>query len=275
MTVLARVLRGTLSGFYRQQGFFLAAGISFYVIICVAPLAFLLVAAAGFLLTDERAVEDVVAQLTEYLPVYRVELEEILLQAVRARRITGLLGTGIFLLFASQLFAALRLVLNRVLGVPKGRGFLHGAAFDLWMLLLVTLLFFLSMAVTAVFAWAKAFLLFLRQTEPLSAIFEAAELGLVIVFDTLMFCLLYRFVPARRPPWRFVLISGAATAALWELAKQLFRWYILSLGVYSEIYGSLGVLVALFMWIYYSAVVFVLGAALIRALEASREGVGV
>jgi len=270
MAALARVLRGTLSGFYRAEGFFLAAGISFYVIICVVPLAFLLVAAAGFLLTDERAVEDVVAQLTEHLPVYRVELEEVLLQVVRARRVTGLLGTGIFLLFASQLFAALRLVLNRILGIPKGRGFLHGVAFDLWMLLLITLLFFLSMAVTAVFAWMKAFLLFLRQAETLGAVLEWAELGLVVVLDTPMFCLLYRYVPARRPPWRFVLISGFLTAVLWELAKQLFRWYILSLGVYSEIYGSLGVLVALFMWIYYSAVVFVLGAALIRALEAAR-----
>lgn len=271
MTALARVVRGTLGVFRREQGLFLAAGISFYVIICVVPLAFLLVAAAGFLLSGEQAIEEVVARLTENLPVYRVEIEELLLQVVRARRVTGLVGTAIFLLFASQLFAALRLVLNRILGIPKGRGFLHGALFDLWMLLLLTLLFLLTMGVTAVFAWTKALLLFLRQAEALGTVLEWVELGLAVVFDTAMFCLLYRFVPARRPPWRLVLVSGVVTAVLWELAKQLFRWYILRLGVYSEIYGSLGVLVALIMWIYYSAVVFVLGAALIRALEVARE----
>jgi len=270
MTALARVARGTLRAFHQEQGFFLAAGISFYVIICVVPLAFLLMAAAGFLLSGEQAVEEVVARLTENLPVYRIEIEEILLQVVRARGVTGLLGTAIFLLFASQLFAAVRLVLNRILGVPKGRGFLRGAAFDVWTLFLLTLLFLLTMGVTALFAWMKAFLLFLRQAETLAAVLEWVELGLVVSFDTAMFYLLYRFVPARRPPWRFVLVSGAVTAVLWELAKQLFRWYILRLGVYSQIYGPLGVLVALIMWIYYSAVVFVLGAALIRALEAGR-----
>lgn len=270
MATLARVVRGTLSGFYRQQGFFLAAGISFYVIICIVPLVLLLVAAAGFLLSREQAVEGVVAQLTEVLPVYRVEIEEILLQVVKARRITGLLGTGIFLLFASQLFAAVRLVLNRVLGVQKGRGFLHGVAFDLWTLLLVTLFFLLTMGVTAVFAWMKVFLLFLRQSGALTVLFDWVELGLVFFLDTAMFCLLYRLVPARRPAWRVLLVSGTVTAVLWEFAKQLFRWYILRLGVYNQIYGSLGVLVALFMWIYYSSIVFILGAALIRALEAER-----
>ena len=63
-------------------------------------------------------------------------------------------------------------------------------------------------------------------------------------------------------------LSGAVLASvLWEAAKQLFRWYILSMGVYDRIYGPLGALVALGMFIYYSGIVFVLGAEFAAALR--------
>jgi membrane protein len=64
-------------------------------------------------------------------------------------------------------------------------------------------------------------------------------------------------------------MAGALLASvLWEAAKQTFRWYILTLGVYDRIYGPLGALVALSMFVYYSGIVFVLGAELAAALRA-------
>ena len=54
-------------------------------------------------------------------------------------------------------------------------------------------------------------------------------------------------------------LAGAVLASvLWEVAKQLFRLYIRNVGVYDQIYGPLGVLVAFVMFVYYSAIVFVL-----------------
>jgi membrane protein len=64
-------------------------------------------------------------------------------------------------------------------------------------------------------------------------------------------------------------VWGALLAAgLWEIAKQVFRWYIVSFGVYDQIYGPLGALVALGMFAYYSGIVFILGAEYTAALEA-------
>jgi membrane protein len=68
-------------------------------------------------------------------------------------------------------------------------------------------------------------------------------------------------------------LAGALLAAvLWEAAKQLFRWYILSFGVYDQVYGPLGVLVALAMFAYYSGVVFILGAEFAAALMRTSRG---
>jgi membrane protein len=67
-------------------------------------------------------------------------------------------------------------------------------------------------------------------------------------------------------------MAGALTGAiLWEVAKQLFRFYIRQIGLYDQIYGTLGILVAVVMFIFYSAVVFVFAAAYAAALDAHRR----
>jgi membrane protein len=68
-----------------------------------------------------------------------------------------------------------------------------------------------------------------------------------------------------------VLAGAIVAAVLWEIAKQLFSLYIRKVGVYDQIYGPLGVLVAFVMFVYYSAVVFVFGGAYVATLDARRR----
>jgi membrane protein len=252
--------------FYRHDGFFLAAGLSFYVVVCIVPLVLLIVAAGGFLLSDEQVVGEVLDRLATVLPVYQTEMERMLMGVVRARGVSSLVGTAILLLFATQLFAATRLVLNRIFAV-KGRGFLHGVLFDVAMIAVLAVLFFVTIGITGVFVWLRRALELVEHGLLAATLVEWAGLLLAVFLDTLLFVVLYRFVPSVRHPWRSVILGSTATAALWELAKQLFRLYIEGVGLYSTVYGSLGVAIALVMWVYYSAIVFVLGAALIRGLE--------
>ena len=86
-----------------------------------------------------------------------------------------------------------------------------------------------------------------------------------------MFYFAYRYVPRRRPRAWAALVGGVLAAILWEAAKQLFRVYIRKVGVYDQIYGPLGVLVAFVMFVYYSAIVFVFGAAYVASLDSRRK----
>ena len=265
-----RPFRSALRYFYDHDGFFLAAGLSFFVVICIAPLVLLVVAGGGFLLSDQMVVREVLDRLATVVPVYRSELEEILVGVVEARGVSSLVGTVILLLFASQLFAATRLVLNRVFGA-KGHTFIHGVLFDVGMILLLTLLFFVTVGITAALAWMRGVLAPFERGLLIASLFEWAGLVVALGLDTVLFVVLYRFVPNARVPWKSVLAGSVAAAVLWELAKQLFRVYIERVGVYSAVYGSLGVAIGLIMWVYYSAIVFVLGAALIHVLEERRK----
>lgn len=234
--------------------------------ICVVPFLLLLIAAGGFLLSDEMVIRQVLARLAEVLPVYQREMREILTGVVEARGVSGLLGTVILLLFATQVFAATRLVLNRILGT-RGRSLFHGVVFDLGMIVALTLLFFLTIGVTATFAWLRRLV---GRGAVSGVLFEWAGLVLGVGLDTALFAVVYGFVPVRRVSWPSAITASLTAGILWELAKQLFRLYIEGMGVYSAVYGSLGVTVALIMWVYYSALVFVIGAALIRVLEDRR-----
>ena len=96
-------------------------------------------------------------------------------------------------------------------------------------------------------------------------------MGMVIGLSTIMFYFAYRYVPRRRPRAWAALVGGVLAAILWEAAKQLFRVYIRKVGVYDQIYGPLGVLVAFVMFVYYSAIVFVFAAAYAATLDTRRR----
>ncbi len=259
-------VRRAVRYFYDHDGFFLAAGLSFYVVICIVPFVLLLVAGGAFLVSDDMVLREVLDRLAGLLPVYQSEMEAMLRGVIRARGVSSVVGTLILVVFASQLFAATRLVLNRVFQ-RKGRSFIHGMLYDVWMMLLLGVLFLVTIAVTAAFAWVRGVAMLLGRGALVPILFHWAGVLLAVAFDSALFVTVYRYVPTIRVGWRSVLAGSVATAVLWEGAKQAFRWYIEGIGVYSAIYGSLGVTIALMMWVYYSAIVFVLGAALIRALE--------
>jgi membrane protein len=264
--------RSAFRYFYAHDGFFLAAGLSFYIVICIVPFVLLVIAGSAFLISNEMVLREVVRRLGTLLPVYQAEMEAALRGVIAARGVSSVVGTLILLFFASQLFAATRLVLNRVFQ-HKGRSLIHGMLFDLGMILLLTVGFLLSVGVTGAFAWVRGIALLTDRGALVPVVLHWAGLLLALLLDTALFVVVYRFVPHRRIRWSSVLVGGLATAVLWEIAKQAFRWYIESAGVYSAVYGSLGVTIALMMWVYYSAIVFILGAALIRGLEEHRSRV--
>jgi membrane protein len=257
-------LRMALESFRARRGTFLASGLAFNFIICLIPLLFFLVSVAGFVLSRKTVMDAVLNQLSDIVPVYKKELHQTLAAIIRRRRLSGLLGTAVLLLFASQLFNAVRLVLSDIFGFRGGPGFLRGMARDVVMVLAMGLLFLGSIVISDVFGWVK--ILFFETMGMPSQWIRSWSLVLAFAISTAFFFVPYRYFPHRRVPAGAALAGALFAAVLWEAAKQLFRWYILSFGVYDQVYGPLGVLVALGMFAYYSGVVFILGAEFAAAL---------
>jgi membrane protein len=262
-------LRGAIARFYGADGFFLAAGLAFFFLIGMIPLLLLAVSAVGFVLSTEQAAREIVGQLSRNFPVYSREIHRALLRIVETRTLSGLVGTVMLILFATPLFSAARLVMHRMLGIKGGRSFTRNLLVDSGMVLLLAVLLFVVMALTWVMRWLQELVLALVQVP--GPWMHRVTLALSLALSAVMFYLGYRYVPYRRPRVGAVLAGAVLASILWEVAKQLFGLYIREVGVYDQIYGPLGVLVAFVMFVYYSAIVFVFGAAYVAALDTRRR----
>jgi len=262
--------RRAIESFRARRGMFLASGLAFNFIVCLIPLLFFVVSVAGFVLSRKTVMDAVLNQLSDVVPVYKNELHQTLAAIIRRRRLSGLLGTAVLLLFASQLFNAIRLVLSDIFGFRGGPGFLRGMLRDVLMVMAMGVLFLGSIVISDVFGWLK--ILFFETVGMPSQWVRSWSLALAFALSTAFFFVPYRYFPHRRVPVGAALAGALLAAVLWEAAKQLFRWYILSFGVYDQVYGPLGVLVALAMFAYYSGVVFVLGAEFAAALMKGGRG---
>jgi membrane protein len=123
--------------------------------------------------------------------------------------------------------------------------------------------------VTWLFQWFQEFIL--KPIHIGSRWTYLITVAFSVTLSTMMFYFGYRYVPRRRPRIWAALVGGLLAGTLWEVAKQLFRLYIRKVGVYDQIYGPLGVLVAFVMFVYYSAIVFVFGAAYVASLDSRRK----
>ena len=265
---MIRALRTAVARFYAVDGLFMASGLAFSFLICLIPFVLLGVSIVGFVLSGEQAAREVVNQLARNFPVYRGEISRALLAIVDTRRVSGLLGTVTMIVFASQLFGTSRLVMHRVLGVSAG-SFLGNFARDAVMVVLLSVFLFVGTVATSIMEWVQSFLL-----EPVNLSKQwigAAWVAFSLTVSALMLYLGYRHLPRRRIRPGSALAGAVLASVLWEIAKRLFRLYVRSVAVYGQIYGPLGVLVAFVMFVYYTCVVFVLGACYVAAMESRRR----
>ena len=100
---------------------------------------------------------------------------------------------------------------------------------------------------------------------------------LAFFFIFLMFLLIFRYLPRRKTPWRMALVAAVFTSLAWELLKGLFALYVSYATSWERVYGTLVTPIILVLWIYYSALVFILGGEiahvdqLMRVRRAQRE----
>jgi membrane protein len=259
-------VRGAFSRFFAESGLFLAAGLAFFFLVCCIPLTLLGVSTVGFVLSTEQAAHEVVGQLARNFPVYRREISNALLRIIETRAMSGITGTLILIFFSTPMFGASRLVLHRMLGVRQPGQYFRNLLFDSGLVLLLTVLLFAASSVTWLFQWFQEYFLAAAGMPPLWLYW--VTVGFSVLLSSTMFYFAYRYVPRRRPRPAAALTGAVLAALLWELAKQVFRWYIRRVGIYDQIYGPLGVLVAFVMFVYYTSIVFVFGAAYVAALDA-------
>jgi membrane protein len=93
---------------------------------------------------------------------------------------------------------------------------------------------------------------------------------LAVTFIGTMFFSLYKFLPNRRIRWRTALLAALFTSVMMELAKFGFAAYVRSFNPGSFYTGTVAALVLVVIWVYYAALIFILGGEVAQVYELRR-----
>ena len=94
-----------------------------------------------------------------------------------------------------------------------------------------------------------------------ATLLHRANLALGVVLVVISISLAYRFGPNHRRPQRLFTPGLAVAVGLWALAARGFMIYLANFPSYNKVYGTIGAVVILLMWLYASAFSVLLGAA--------------
>ena len=249
--------------FQQDNALFLARGLAFDVLLCLIPATFLLFILFGFLFdSPQESIRYMRTYMKSMIPFSSQQVLRSLFSVIKTKQVLGFLGVIGLVWTLSRVFGSIRTVLDFVFQVKEGRGFLRGKLFDLKMMLLGTLFFMATVLVTSLVS-------LLQKISPpelgmkflyLGARGEMISILLAFLFTVCLFFCLYRFVPYRRIRTGTALLGALGAGVFWEVAKHGFRFYLLKFADLSALFGSFGALFVLALWVYYSCIVFILGA---------------
>ncbi len=201
-----------------------------------------------------------------------VLLEELLRGISENRGDIALITLPIFLWFATRFFASVRTSLNHIFDVSvrprRRRGIfmtiLVAKTRDVAMVMAMIALFLVNTVVSGMVGVVRTLGedAFPRAQFLLSTVGGILGQLLAILFSISLFFLLYRYAPQRSLGWRPVLIASTFTAVAFELAKRLYGLYLANFATLDRfsVGFNVGAGVLFVLWIYYTAVVFLLGA---------------
>jgi membrane protein len=271
------ILKQTFWEWLEDQAPTLGAALAYYTVFSLAPLLIIAISIAGLVLGKEAAQGQIFQELRGLLGTESGKAVQDIVQSTSADPSTSLLASVVgfvTLLFgASGVFGQLQTSLNAIWGVqPKpGRG-LFGIVRDRFLsfgfILAIGFLLLVSLVLTAAIAFFGQ--QFGSMIPGMEALVQSLNSILSVAVITLLFAMLFKFLPDARIAWHDVWIGAFITAALFTVGKFALGFYLGKSGVASS-YGAAGSLIVLLLWVYYSSQIVFFGAELTQ-VYANRFG---
>jgi membrane protein len=260
------------TGIYKRTDqhhlFLFAAGLAFSLLICIMPFILLLISLVGNLLANESISNQLSSFIDTVIPysgyadfvngVVSNRIEEI----KNYKNVAGYIGLVGLLFAASGFFATLRTILNRAFEVTESRHFVIGKLRDFGMILLLAFGFLVATIILPFWEALIDAIPTIANIPFLKADIMRNVLSLlsspILLF--LLFFVFYNFIPYDRMNKKVVAVSALWATMLWSFAETLFGYFLVNFASFKRIYGAYVFVIVVVFWIYYSSIVFILGA---------------
>jgi len=275
-----------LAKFWRKfegdDAFLLAAALAWGVLFAVVPFIALGIGLTGFVLSARfnDPTDAVVALFARNLPpgqagqdLARV-LQNLMAEIMDNRTGLTIAGSLFFVWLATRLSGTLRSVLATVFETSKRRNIVHGKAFDVAAVLIGVVLVTVNIGVTVGVAAAVQYGVDVFGLGGSATSYAQRLLGAIVAFGSIwtLFLVIYRYLPRVKTPWRTTLLAATIAALSHEILKFAFSWYVTEVANYQSTLGNLATAVLVLLWIYYGALVFIVGGEVAQIYSVREAG---
>jgi membrane protein len=251
------------------------ASLAFFCAFSIAPLLVIVLTTAGWIVGATAAYSQIDAQLNG---LFGPSTARILLSAIKSsQHAEGLLSTIVsiisLLIGATTVLSALETLLEQIwkseaLASVGVRGWIRTRFLSLGFILTLGFLLLVSLTISTGIATLQKHV----------GTVHSAVVGLIGTLDLLvsiglvafLFALIFRYMPARRLPWKDVAIGGLLTAVLFDLGKWAVGLY-LSHSTQPSAFGAAASFATLLLWLYYTSLIFLFGAEFTSCIGGLRD----
>jgi len=257
--------RETMQSWSDDYASSMGAALAYYTMFSIAPLLLIVISVAGLFFGEQAARGEILAQLQGLMGADGAQAVQALLASVnhpQAGIFATLFGVGALLVGATTVIGELQNALDRIWQAPRRSDvgsvmkWLRSRLLSLGMIMGIGFLLMVSLVASALLAAVQRW--FGRYLD-LGVFASGVDFVVSFGFITLAFAMIYKLVPRVRVEWRDVAIGAVVTALLFTVGKMAIGVYIGRSAVAST-FGAAASLVAMVVWVYWSAQIFLLGA---------------
>jgi membrane protein len=273
------VVKAATKLWLERNAFSYAGSLAFYTLFSLAPVVIIAVTVIGLVLGEEAAQGQIVAQLQGTMGEEAAEAIE---QAVSQSRIEEsgllptLLGFGALVVGATTVFAQMQFSLNTIWGVTARPTANSALVFVKKRLLSLTVVLSIGFILLVSLVMGVAIRTMLQAADNLlpfmGLLTTGVEFLVSLVVISALFATIFKVLPDVVLGWRDVLVGAVVTSLLFTLGRSVIAAYLAHTATAST-YGAAGSVVMILLWVYYSSLILLFGAAFTKChlLERGRR----
>lgn len=261
-----RLTKDTIAKWSKDEAPMMGAALAYYSLFSIAPLLLIALAVAGVFFGTDAAQGELEHQLTGYFGENVAKSIQSLLSAVQNSDTGGvgtlIIGIAALLFGATSVFNQLKVALNRIWKVetPRHTGIKAMVIDRLLALGMVAVVAILLLASVIISASLSRISTYATNVLPISpSALQYADLGVTFLLLSVLFAVIFRYLPDVHIGWRSVILGAIVTSVLFAIGKFGISFYIAH-GAAASGYGAVSSVLLLLIWIYYSAMIFLFGA---------------
>lgn len=266
---LRALVFGTVEAWIVDRAASKGAALAYYTLFSLAPLLVIVIAIAGAIFGEDAARGAIFNELNGLVGPTGAKAIQLLLANARNTE-TGLMASaiavGVLLIGATTVFGELKDSLDEIWHVPPSQQsgimiFIRTRLLSFGLIMVLVFLLLVSLTVSAALALLEKYLG--GYWSNAAAVLQPVSSLVSFLIIASLFAAIYKMLPQIRLPWSDVLIGAIGTAGLFLLGKTLIGAYLGNSAVANS-QGAVGSIIALLLWVYYSALIFFLGAEFTR-----------